>query len=170
MKKNHLRNFSYVITSLFLSSYWLLSTYAKFLGFLATHKVSVLLMTICQGVVGVLFFIRKSPKSVSGNVFETIIAFAGTFAILFYRPSAGAETLIGEIIVIIGALVLLYSLLSLNTSFGIIPANRGIKTHGMYHLVRHPIYMSYIIFYMAYCINNPTLYNGIVLISAFLLD
>ena len=58
------------------------------------------------------------------------------------------------------------SLVSLNTSFGILPADRGIKTDGMYQFVRHPIYSSYILFFLGYYINNPTLHNAIVICIA----
>lgn len=37
------------------------------------------------------------------------------------------------------------SKLSLGRSFGLLPANRGIITHGTYKIVRHPIYLGYLI-------------------------
>jgi protein-S-isoprenylcysteine O-methyltransferase Ste14 len=43
-------------------------------------------------------------------------------------------------------------LVSLGRSWGVIPANRGVQTRGLYRLVRHPIYAGYIVFYLSYTV------------------
>jgi protein-S-isoprenylcysteine O-methyltransferase Ste14 len=54
--------------------------------------------------------------------------------------------------------------LTLRRSFGVIPANRGVKIHGAYRLVRHPIYAGYILSFCAYVAGNPSLWNVVVLV------
>lgn len=127
-------------------------------------------MGACQALTGMLFLFRKTPRTVSKNFFATIIAFLGAYLILLYRPSPQPDRLIGIIFICIGASFLFYSLLSLNRSFGIIPADRDIKTKGMYRFVRHPIYMSYIFFYIAYCINNPQVFNIVLMLTVATLE
>ena len=41
----------------------------------------------------------------------------------------------------IGLLIVIAGKVSLGRSFGLIPANRGIVSTGLYRLVRHPIYL-----------------------------
>ena len=51
----------------------------------------------------------------------------------------------GLVLVTISAFLSLASLLSLGRSFGILPAWRRLVTKGPYHLVRHPMYLSYLL-------------------------
>ena len=60
------------------------------------------------------------------------------------------------------------AILSLNRSFGIVPANRGIKTGGLYRLVRHPLYLSYVVHQIGYVLNNWSEYNICVFVGATL--
>ena len=56
--------------------------------------------------------------------------------------------------------------MSLGRSFGLIPANRGIVSTGLYRLVRHPIYLGYLITHVAFVAANPTLWNLALLLTA----
>jgi protein-S-isoprenylcysteine O-methyltransferase Ste14 len=63
------------------------------------------------------------------------------------------------------------ALLSLSRSFGLLPAYRGIKSSGLYSVVRHPLYTAYVISFIGYLINNPSVANAAVIAfgTAFLL-
>jgi protein-S-isoprenylcysteine O-methyltransferase Ste14 len=61
-----------------------------------------------------------------------------------------------------------WAIWSLNTSFGIVAANRGIKKGGMYKLIRHPIYLGSIFLYIGYTCINPSLFNLIILLTALM--
>jgi protein-S-isoprenylcysteine O-methyltransferase Ste14 len=58
-------------------------------------------------------------------------------------------------------------MVSLNRSFAIVPANREIKTAGMYRFVRHPLYASYLVMLTSYVLANTTFEN--VLVFAFVM-
>jgi protein-S-isoprenylcysteine O-methyltransferase Ste14 len=60
--------------------------------------------------------------------------------------------------------VALLSLGTLGRSFGIVAANRGVKTRGPYRLVRHPAYFGYLISYLAYVAENPSSVNVLLLL------
>jgi protein-S-isoprenylcysteine O-methyltransferase Ste14 len=60
-------------------------------------------------------------------------------------------------------------MISLNTSIGMAAANRGIKTGGMYRLVRHPLYLSYAIAFGGFVLNQMTWHNTMVYFAALLL-
>jgi protein-S-isoprenylcysteine O-methyltransferase Ste14 len=51
----------------------------------------------------------------------------------------------GLVLVIIGASLSLASLISLGRFFGVRPALRGLATRGTYRLVRHPLYLAYVL-------------------------
>jgi protein-S-isoprenylcysteine O-methyltransferase Ste14 len=53
----------------------------------------------------------------------------------------------------------LAALFSLNKSFGLVAANRGVKRGGLYGVVRHPIYAGYFISFAAYVTQNATVAN-----------
>ena len=54
------------------------------------------------------------------------------------------------------SLIALASLGTLGRSFGIVAANRGVKTRGPYRLVRHPAYFGYLMSYLGYVAENPS--------------
>jgi len=66
-------------------------------------------------------------------------------AILGRFPGHEAWPALGLPLVLIGASMSLASLLSLGKHFGIRPALRGVTDRGLYRLVRHPLYLSYMI-------------------------
>jgi protein-S-isoprenylcysteine O-methyltransferase Ste14 len=68
--------------------------------------------------------------------------------LLHWRPgheTGPAAARAGLILVITGAALSLAGLLSLGRSFGVRPALRGLATRGAYRLVRHPLYLAYVI-------------------------
>jgi protein-S-isoprenylcysteine O-methyltransferase Ste14 len=83
---------------------------------------------------------------------------------------AAAAPLIGDTaslaIGTVGLLVVIAGKLSLGRSFGLIPANRGIVSTGLYRIVRHPIYLGYFITHVAFVAANPTFWNFFVLFVA----
>jgi protein-S-isoprenylcysteine O-methyltransferase Ste14 len=46
------------------------------------------------------------------------------------------------------------------------PANRGVVSSGLYRLVRHPIYMGYLITHAGFVLANPTIWNVMTLVAA----
>ena len=66
-------------------------------------------------------------------------------AILRRFPGQELWPAAGLVLVLLGASLSLISLLSLGRYFGIRPALRGVSDRGTYRLVRHPLYLSYVI-------------------------
>ena len=58
-----------------------------------------------------------------------------------------------------GVILQIVGLSSLNRSFAIVAALRQIKMGGLYRIVRHPMYSSYIISFIGYLLFNATLLN-----------
>ena len=66
----------------------------------------------------------------------------------------------------VGLIVVIAGKVSLGRSFGLMPANRGVVSSGLYRLVRHPIYMGYLITHVGFLAANPTLWNVVMLVGA----
>ncbi len=109
-----------------------------------------------------LFFvlIRRFPRETSTSPYGWIVAMLGSIMILFLRAADRVnDILIGQVIQCLGLLLQIFAMFSLNRSFGIVPANRGVKTNGMYRYLRHPVYGTYLLGQIGFLINNPTLPN-----------
>ena len=63
----------------------------------------------------------------------------------------------------LGLAVVVGGKMSLGTSFGLLPANRGVMVGGLYRFVRHPIYMGYLLTHIPFLAAHPSGWNLIVL-------
>ena len=90
---------------------------------------------------------RMRDYSIPSSV-AVAVAYLYPYAqVIWLRWSPGNETspAAGLVLVILAAGLSLASLLTMGRLFGVRPALRGLVTRGPYKLVRHPIYLSYVI-------------------------
>jgi protein-S-isoprenylcysteine O-methyltransferase Ste14 len=109
-----------------------------------------------------LFLIRRSPLATSGRPLAWISALLGAFAMLAARPVVHpvmGPFAVFEVVQLVGFGIVLVALGALGRSFGIVAANRGVKTSGLYSLVRHPAYCGYLVSYLGYVAENPSSRN-----------
>jgi len=109
---------------------------------------------------------RSKPLVVTGDWLAWPAALLGAFLMLLARPAAGDSRPAWEAVQLIGLLLAASSLGVLRHSFGLVAANRGIKTAGLYRFVRHPAYLGYFVTWFGYVGENPTLRNSVLLIVA----
>ncbi|MFO1092844.1 MAG: methyltransferase [Planctomycetaceae bacterium] len=127
---------------------------------LADFRLSTLLLLAKVSTDVVFYLIRRLPKDTSFSLYDWLIGIAGTYAIVFFRPDVqGHDVLVGQALQIGGLALQVLAMLSLNRSIGMVPANRGIKTGGLYRWIRHPLYCSYVVAFLGYVISHPTAYN-----------
>src|SRR5437867_613532 len=95
------------------------------------------------------------------------LGLVGAFLPLLLRPGDGAGPLarLAEPLQAVGLLITLAGVFSLGRSFGLIAADRGIKTHGVYRLVRHPLYAGYLLGYLGYLGVYPSLWNCVLTVG-----
>ena len=159
---------TFVINSL-LSLSWIYFVYLNMNAFLNGYNPIYLLVVLSQSQLVIFFLIRDNAKKVSTSVFDYVISILGTFLVLLYKPAYMTPTiltLVGNILVYTAVCIEVWGVWSLNTSFGIVAANRGVKKRGLYMYVRHPIYLGSLLLYLGYAYVNPSMFNAYVLISA----
>ncbi len=153
-----------------LSKFGLVSVYLAFLyahiailrseGFRLSLALLVAFETIMIGYV----VTRRDSNDVDFTPVAVVAGLAGSFMALGFRPPSGADdAVLGQVIQVAGLLLQLGASASLGRSFGLLPANRGIKSSGMYRIVRHPLYFSYLVTSIGYLLNNLSVRNLCVL-------
>jgi protein-S-isoprenylcysteine O-methyltransferase Ste14 len=108
---------------------------------------------------------RRSTTSVSPHPQDWILAFGGTFLAMLAHPGGAAllPPFVAVAMVAGGTLISLAAKFSLNRSFGLAPANRGVRMRGAYVFVRHPMYLGYAVVHGAYLLMNPTAINALLM-------
>jgi Phospholipid methyltransferase len=113
-------------------------------------------------VFAALFLLRR-PAGRTGTTWETMLALAGTFLPAATLPAPGNLFWLGEIIQVAGLTGMVAAAISLGRSFGIAPADRGLRTTGLYAWIRHPLYAMEIGYFAGYLVANPSWRNLAVL-------
>lgn len=98
----------------------------------------------------VLFFVlvRRPTEAISVRLGDWLLAITATAAPLLMTPGPSpvpALVPLGVALVVFGNCFQIWAKLFLRRSFGIAPANRGIKSDGPYRFVRHPMYAGYLV-------------------------
>lgn len=90
--------------------------------------------------------------SLSSSI-AVVVSYAYPYAQVLYlrwAPGTPAWPGVGLVLVMLGAALNFASLLSLGRWFGVWPAFRGLAMRGPYRLVRHPMYLSYVLADLGY--------------------
>jgi len=126
------------------------------------------LVLVAEGLVLVFLLIRKSTSDVSPRVVDWGVALAGTIVpMLVIRGEDPWLVVPGGIVTLLGFSAQFAAKMSLNRSFGVVPANRGVKTNGAYHFVRHPMYLGYMISHVGFVLMMPFVWNIAVYVVAW---
>jgi protein-S-isoprenylcysteine O-methyltransferase Ste14 len=137
--------------------------------FLHTGRMTGLLLLASETLVVVFTIFRRSAAVVDRSLQARVLTALSMVGPPLVRPAVLAP-LAPELVTLalsaVGLLVVIAAKLSLGRSFGLMPANRGIVKTGLYRVVRHPIYMGYLVTHAAFACANPTLWNFAVLIGA----
>jgi len=159
---SHRKGWEY-LGNILLAFYALIFLFIMLVDFRTRHRPSSLLLAIFEGAVVWFSLLRPMPRTSNISLYDWVIALLGSYVILCTRPAPEVHDhvlLLG--VQLFGLCVSLAGLFSLNKSFGMVAVNRGVKTGGMYAVVRHPIYAGYFLSYGAYIAQNTTLNNVVI--------
>lgn len=149
-----------------LCTLYIVFAYAHFVDLTENgFRLSLALLVAFESVMVALVFFRRDSVDVDLGPVAVAAGLIGSFAVLGFRPAGGVDDgLIGQAIQVLGVALQLAASFSLGRSFGLVPANRGIKSGGMYRIVRHPFYLAYLVTQTGYVLNNPSTRNLAVLV------
>lgn len=163
-----------IATNFFLALLFAVFAYQGLLHWQSTQRVHALIFAAHEAILVILVVTRRDAVEVSPSMKDWVIAVIGSAAPLLQRPTdAMPESIafLGSVALglqVLGASATILAALSLGRSYGVVPANRGIKSGGMYRFVRHPIYGSYFIGYLGFFLGNPSLRNAAMLAATFI--
>ncbi len=123
------------------------------------------LVLISETAVMIFVLIRRPTTNISLRLGDWLLAIAATAAPLMIQPGLDmfpAIAPLGVALVLFGNVVQGLAKLSLRRSFGIAPANRGIKADGLYRFVRHPMYAGYLAVHIGVMILMPSPINLVI--------
>lgn len=106
------------------------------------------LLLVSESAVVIFTLIRRPTGQISMRLGDWLLAMTATCAGLLIRPGVmlvPALEGVGIALFVIGNTTQAWAKLTLRRSFGVAPANRGIKRNGPYRFVRHPMYAGYLI-------------------------
>jgi protein-S-isoprenylcysteine O-methyltransferase Ste14 len=156
----HRRSWEYLCNGVF-AAFCAFFMLAMLTDFISTHRASSLLLCIFEGGITCFALTRPMPKTINVSLYDWTIGLIGAFVPLLLRPVGNPHDLpllLGA--QLFGQLIYLGALFSLNRSFGVVAANRGIKISGLYRLVRHPVYAGLIISNAAFVLQNMSAFNA----------
>lgn len=142
---------------------------AMFGAFAVTLDWFFLLILFGEGLTVLFVILRRSTTNVSMNRFDWLLAFGAAALPLMARPSTHAMLAPAALVVLgmtAGVCLQLAAKLTLRRSFGIVPANRGVKIEGPYGAIRHPMYAGYLLTHAFFLLGNPSWTNFAIYLAA----
>ncbi len=123
------------------------------------------LLLIGETSIMVFTLLRRPTNAISMRLGDWMLALTATAAPMLIQP--GYDMLpalhpLGVALVVAGNVVHIGAKLSLRRSFGIAPANRGVKVSQFYRFVRHPMYAGYLLVHLGIMILMPLPLNAVI--------
>ena len=154
-----LRSFAiatYLLLLLAIFNNWRVTEHPYSLTMLLVTETFTLLIIVCAR--------RATQRDLSP---VSVIAVVYTSSYFLLLEPAGSKMLIpdwaGAVVQTAGLALTLLGKATLGRAFGILPAVRGLVTSGPYRLVRHPIYLGYMISNVGFLLANASVRNAVVL-------
>lgn len=111
--------------------------------------------------------VRRRHLSMDRNPWHQVIALAAFFSgIAFFKHPTDSATGLSQGITVAALVLGTVSLLNLGRSFGILIAVRKVKTGGLYRVVRHPMYLTDILWRIGYLAGNLYWPNALIFLAS----
>ena len=125
---------------------------------------------LINAIYAFLFLTRRRSRTTTTRWQDWTVAAIGGFGPMALRPVDDVPALAGAAgfgIQMVGLVMACIALGFLGRSFGIVAADRGLKTTGVYGLVRHPIYSAHVVTEIGLIVANPSWINAVLISIIF---
>jgi protein-S-isoprenylcysteine O-methyltransferase Ste14 len=139
----------------------------------ASTNLEAALLVISELLGVFLILTRRSATTVSTRPFDWALSLMAVNAPLLAAPAAASTFIPSQIataLMFAGMIIQISAKAVLWRSFGLVPANRGIKTKGPYRFVRHPMYAGYTLTHIGFLLGFPSLQNSLLYLTVFLIE
>jgi protein-S-isoprenylcysteine O-methyltransferase Ste14 len=131
------------------------------------------LLVISESLGVFLILTRRSAAIVSTRPLDWALSFMAVNAPLLATPAAASAFIPSQIATALmsaGMIIQISAKAALWRSYGLIPANRGVKTGGPYRFLRHPMYAGYTLTHIGFLLGFPSLQNFLLYLTTFLIE
>jgi protein-S-isoprenylcysteine O-methyltransferase Ste14 len=139
----------------------------------ASTNLGAVLLVISESLGVFLILTRRTATTVSTRPLDWALSFMAVNAPLLAAPAAASTFIpsqIATVLMFAGMIIQISAKAILWRSYGIVPANRGVKTKGPYHFVRHPMYAGYTLTHIGFLLGFPSLQNFLLYLTTFLIE
>jgi protein-S-isoprenylcysteine O-methyltransferase Ste14 len=137
--------------------------------FVVTGRLTGLFLLLSEALVVMLTVMRRSAVTVDRSVKARVLTTVSMMGPPLLAPAAVLPLAPDAVTVALscaGLCVVIAGKITLGRSFALLPANRGVVSNGLYRIVRHPIYMGYLVTHVAFLVASPSVWNIAALIVA----
>jgi protein-S-isoprenylcysteine O-methyltransferase Ste14 len=147
--------------------------YPELFWLAASKNLDAALLVISESLGVFLILTRRFATTVSTHPLDWALSFGAVNAPLLAAPAAASTFVPSQIataLMFAGMIIQISAKAALWRSYGLIPANRGVKMSGPYRCVRHPIYAGYTLTHIGFLLGFPSLQNSLLFFTVFLIE
>ncbi len=129
------------------------------------------MLFVVNSFIAILFLTRRKEKRITEEPADRLITLACIFMGFSLRPASDASLIsygVESALLTVSLVFIFAAYMCLGRSFGLIPANRGLKLGGLYGWVRHPLYGGEMLFGVSFLLANFTVRNFIFTTGVFM--
>ncbi len=159
--------------NILIALFYALFLHSAMTFWLETESVVGLGLVLFNSLIVICLLARRRAVAVTGSVTNWVLAMLVQLIPLLLRPTGSVSGLLVVVSAggqLAGLAIMVASLLILFRSFGILAANRGITTRGLYALVRHPLYTGEMVFFISFLIANWSFQNAFLVVLLILIQ
>jgi protein-S-isoprenylcysteine O-methyltransferase Ste14 len=147
--------------------------YPELLWLAASKNLDAALLVISESLGVVLILTRRFATAVSTHPLDWSLSLIAVNAPFLAVPAAASTFIPPQIptaLMFAGMMLQISAKAALWRSYGLIPANRGVKTGGPYRFLRHPMYAGYTLTHIGFLLGFPSLQNFLLYFATFLVE
>jgi protein-S-isoprenylcysteine O-methyltransferase Ste14 len=147
--------------------------YPELLWLAASKNVDAALLVISESLGVFLILTRRFAKTISTHPLDWVLSLIAVNAPLLAAPAAAGAFIPSQVattVMFAGMIIQISAKIALWGSYGLVPANRGVKTRGPYRFLRHPMYAGYTLIHIGFLLGFPSLRNSLLYLTTFLIE